>query len=493
MTTGYRFQGGYVASLPNAASFQQGTAGNMMDRFNHLWFCPMALPEGNRPTYVIDDTGAVLATHVQSDVMTEIATYALAHQAGSVWTITAPEVLGSSGFNLSTYTFAGVSYVVFHMILQNGTIASGPYQWFFVTAVYIANVDGSMSIQGVSWTIASFGPPDFFGGTCKIDLAKTKTIDDQILVMVDWLDTLAQPMLIVFPPISAIIGAASAVNTTRLLMPGASHNPGDTFYGFACPQMNSAVGNNGPGCDQAVFFMPNAAGGTNLYVYVGKRTMATSGIPYIVTLRATYPDGVMVKAVLPAVVVTPTVTFPTLTNVNLAPAADPGVFLTAAAAPYDAFSDVGLNFDGTAGNASNDYYGVPRVFGADGSKLLVGWYAPWFTNNTYTGTGWSVDEKLRIQSYDPATELFTDLALVQGQTVNINQIGSSGGAPPEFIDISGWALYQDGDTLKLWHVNGPAATGAARWITWLSGIAKITAILPQRHAAVEIHYHRVRV
>lgn len=460
MTSRYSFAAGGIVSASNTTSGGRIISqGPNVDRFGNCWV------NADSTFRVFDAAATLLQSYSTDTLVTSVCTYALANQSpGTSWTESAHSIFDSAP-GVAVFTEAGVSYIVV-VFTKSNTVAN---TWLDTCALLLPASDGTYTVAGVTWgfafNITEVGS-NFLTKIRKIDLAGQKAFADPIIVAMGLGATAEGPCFKAFPSITATLGIASAVDQTRYLWPSTWFHTGDDYNAFG--QHNEGLGINA-GEDQPVFFMPGASSTTKIMVYVSKAAMAVTSQPFIVaSLQPTYPDGCLAKATLPTTGFALTTSFPARTDTNLsAPVAAPGCF-TDGVTPYDAFTDVGLHYDGTSGAGGDaEYFAVPRLIEPTGDGFLVGWYHPWFQDPTYAGsTNWLLKERLRLQTYSAATETFTDAGMLQGATAPIDDLGGSVGGPTDFMDINGWTLAVDGPSLAIWHYDGPSSTSSARFLTW---------------------------
>lgn len=467
----YQFDGHFIAKL-TVGGFDLTTRAIGMDRFDRVWQGTWPDVSDNNSFRCIDQTGTIVASYTNFDITSQVSAYALANQSGASWLASGADHLDAA-HGIAVFNLNGQSYLVYTLQKLNSSSGSSA-TWFSATAIFQINADASLTIKGLVWALGITAGSLQTGRTFRIDLAGGKGFTDPILVVQSFNTTAVNsPYVIQFPSVSDIIGKCSPLTGVRHVWPGPFTSPGDEFNPLACG-FPDVVGTNA-GLDQESFFLPNALGGTDIFVYIGAGAMAAASMPFVTALRSGgFPNGCLVKATLSLQTVAFSTT-PTISDFNIGSAAGvSGVFIDGGGTPYDYFSDVGTNFDGTGSHGSNQYFPAPRVIANGGLSggWTVAWYAPYFINDTYVGANWSFYEKLRIQTYAPSTGQFTDVQLLKGPTVTIEQLGGSAGLPTDFMDVSGWDLFQlSGGNLRLWHYNGPSATSSAANVTWLAELA----------------------
>ncbi len=472
MATRYSFAAGHIAHLANPTANFMTSFGPQMDQWGRFWLCAGGNGTTGLSAYAIDQTGTIVQSYTQNTIINAAGTYALANQTTANWPSNTGQVLYDTGFSTIVVQSGGQSKLV---AFFNKSNAASPTGWYFTVAVFAIDAAGALTCQGVVWS-PSFGlTSNFLVRTNWIDLAGNKDFTQDIVVMCGIGATSDFPLLLKFPSINTINGTAYSFSQTQFQWAAGVGTPNG--LGTATSAEGITVGGLFGSLTPAAFLMPNASSGTDVLMYLNKRCMDTSSIPFVTATAVTYPNGVMCKLALPAGGYSGATGSPTATpSATMTPVATPACFSTGAAS-FDAFTDIQKNVDGTSGAGYNDYYAWAPVLVNEGSgSFLVGWYQPWFQNNNYTGA-WSVVEKLRIMRYTSASGVFTDVSLLQGATVPISSIGSAAGGSPDYIDICGWQAFADGSDLKIWHCDGASGSGSAISVTWLGHIG--TAIVGQ--------------
>lgn len=480
MTSHFLFQPGAVAHYVRGGFAYTNHADNLVDQYFRLWNGVMD------PLQAVDEAANIIAAPSWNSLKDAACSYALANQTGNSWQL-ASHTSVDTGEAFAVVNDGGVSYLLFAWMPAQ-PIASTT--WYWTLTVHTIDALGNLTIVGMCWAWA-FGVTSHFPTGCVgLELCGQKTINDRIIYAVSMNENTGAPAYVCFPSIAQIIAhKACALDGIRFVWPGAAWAPGDQYYQFVT---SNVVGTNAGG-EKPFIILPDAGGHDQMMFYLGKGTMAASTQPVIAGFAATYPNGAMVKAQLPVDIPAfhPGAGAGSLATADVAlpaPTALPNCFVDNAV-PYTAFTDdVGTNEDGTGVHGSNQYYPCPRITRKLGATFEVGWYHPFFVNDTYTPGNWLYWEQLRLQIYNPATGLFTDETVLRGQTIHIDDIGTDSGFPTNFLDTCGWSVYLHGTLLRIWHFNGPSATGSAQNAQWLGNIGILVG--PRPVAKVGINYFK---
>lgn len=421
--------------------------------------------------------GVLLTSINWEDLINMIRDYVLAlHPSGSGWTA----ALGGSG-HFGILRDGDTTYLAVY-----GHIYQGGLSFFEVLALVATAADGTLTVVGVTWTAIGYTVFDDAIICGSFDLMQNKTFADPILTWSDEADHVSWGK--VWPSVNAIIANQCCVFDSVRYIPTPS-TVATAYYNFGVSTMGGGF-----------FAMPYQDGvtKTKVLIYVSRAMQAANhasgACPWLESNYATYPFGFMAQIDFGAVV-SPTVHAVgsgfASTDSPVAPSVDPDCFVDAAV-PYSAFPDAGEYLDGTTGvrSDSNDYHLPPYVEAVGDGTYKVIWYEFFDCNNTYVGGDWVIVGRLRIQIYDPATGLFTDAQIIEGDMATINQIGAPGSSDnPGTIQIINFAIYTDGANIFVWSIDGGAATATGRLQVWLvEYAAPVAALLP----GIKLLYRRVR-
>lgn len=466
----------------------QTTSSPIADEHGHLWAATDGLADG---TYIrcFGMNNNILQGFNFGDLWAVMSAYANS-VGGSMPSATAPSLGGGATIpGIGCVKAAdGSSYVVISWGIYNTPSFSS---FNHMVCVFTSAVDGALTPVGLAWTIGWGAPTQADHAGISIDIAGGKTADDPIIV---WTQG-RQPggaeqgrcFATTFPSINAIAGKAHPCNSARL-QPSPNSAPSDTYWNIGS---TNVCANGFGGYYNPVFFLPGPGGTTNAFVYISKYMMATfnTASPYLTTLNATYPNGVLIK--IPLGVLTSATFGGSAPTINGGSNPD-GSTVTPAVAnafqpgAYTAFTDVGKNWDGTGSHGSDDYYPSPGVLAKlDDGTWQVGWYRPQFVDDSYNPAGgWSMYGTARVQVYNPTTEVFTDQYLGSGAIVPTADIGApdaNGG-----IDIECFAIFWQGNDLLVWNVNGDNVNSVAPLYTWLAKIGVFVSA--RRPTSVAMRY-----